>query len=207
MKKILKKTRVGWVYLLGITLMFGFSALALKEGDLSALSAGSQTVSQSSNQNEDKNDTSEKPSTATTKPVVTQTQNKDSQKVSAPQKTQNIVVQTSNTQQGQPTVETVIPAKKDTVEMDITGLGKYTVEVRAGDTAFDALKRAASQNGLPIRYKIYSFGMMVTGIGAKESQGTYYWGLYYNGSYSMVGSSDLLIKDKDIIEWRYESWL
>lgn len=215
MNKILKKTRVGWVYLLGIALMVGFSVLSLKEGDLGVLSAGNQTVSQNSAQgagsvNEDKKNASEKAPTTATKPASTQTQNKDIQKsvVSQGSQAQNTTIQATNSQQGQTVaVEPVVPVKKDTVEMDITGLGKYKVEIKEGDTAFDALKRAASQNVFPIGYKIYSFGMMVSKIGSNESQGTYYWALYYNGGYSMVGSSDLLIKDKDIIEWRYESWM
>ena len=211
MKKVLKRAKMGWVYLFGIALMVGFSTLLLKGGDIGASGVNKEVVEQESTKTTDtaikgisSSDISNvnKPAVqnqgvkSQTKPAVGATAQAQNQ----PQSQPNQLAQTS-------VAETVIPAKKDTVQMNITGLGKYTVEIKAGDTAFDALKRAASQNGFPIGYKVYSFGMMVSKIGSNESQGTYYWALYYNGSYSMVGSSDLLIKDKDIIEWRYESWM
>jgi len=94
-----------------------------------------------------------------------------------------------------------------TASIAITGLGTFNkVAIKDGDTAMDVLRKVANENGFIIKYKKYSFGIMITAIGGKKAKGTYYWALYYNGSYSNVGASELKILNNDTIEWRYESW-
>ncbi|PIZ00565.1 hypothetical protein COY62_01860 [bacterium (Candidatus Howlettbacteria) CG_4_10_14_0_8_um_filter_40_9] len=96
--------------------------------------------------------------------------------------------------------------KKDTVQITIDGVGTFNIEFKNGDSAFDILKRASVENGFILDYESYSWGVMVTRIGNKDAQGTYYWAFYYNGAYAQVGASDQQVLKNDITEWRYESW-
>ena len=105
------------------------------------------------------------------------------------------------------TSATVVTKKeKSYVTFKSSGLGEYKIDYLDGDTAFSVLLRAAATQGVPIGYRQYSFGKMITQIGSQKAEGTYYWALYHNGQYATLGAEELEVNVNDIIEWRYESW-
>ena len=210
MKEIVWRVKKGWVYLLGIFLILNFVYLGLQESDIKASGVESnspQKENQSvSEDTESKNAGSQ--NTVTSSATPKNSKDEGSRKTSFKYVTKTIPVQTNTAAVTNQPVQTPVvpPVQKDSVDVKISGFGTYTVELKSGDTAFDALKRAASQNGFSLEYKVYSFGVMISKIGSTEAQGTYYWALYYNGGYSSVGASDLKLKNKDVTEWRYETW-
>lgn len=70
---------------------------------------------------------------------------------------------------------------------------------RDGATAFDLLKEAAR-----VEYKEYDFGVFVESINGVKPDDQHFWKLYYNGTESQVGASELQTKDGDVIEWKLE---
>lgn len=97
--------------------------------------------------------------------------------------------------------------EKSYVTFKITGINEeQKIEFLDGESSFDVLLRLAATKGIAVGYKQYSFGKMITRIGDIKAEGTYYWALYYNGNYSILGAEDLKVQDGDLIEWKYESW-
>ncbi len=97
-------------------------------------------------------------------------------------------------------------AKSESVTLAISSLGSYQLEINGTESAFLVLNKAAAKYDFSIGYQQYSFGKMITRIGAAKAEGTSYWALYYNGSYATKGAEELMLKDGDKVEWRYESW-
>jgi hypothetical protein len=93
-----------------------------------------------------------------------------------------------------------------TVNLFIESIGSYKVDWSNGDSAWDIMKKASAKYHFDMTYKIYPFGIYVMMIGDKKSEGNYYWSLYYNGSYSMQGASDLKVQANDEISWKYETF-
>ena len=214
MKKIVWRAQKGWVYLLGIILCLSFAYLGLQETEIKA--AGIENTLKQAQKQDVSAETEDK---AASSQNITASDSASVKGPKAPTKkttaykyvtTAVPVQQGANTVQNQTdgTGATVTPpaAPANTADVKITGLGVYTVEIKEEETAFDALKKAASKNNFSLKYETYSFGVMITKIGAVEAQGTYYWALYYNGGYSNVGASELILNNKDVTEWRYESW-
>jgi len=211
MKEIVWRVRNGWVYLLGICLILGVVAVGLQDSPIEAASGSSSVGSSNDTKQGDIGESTQTTSSQEKVPTTQPTKISTKKKVTTYKYVAtNVPSQTGAVTKSASSVQntTVTPplAPKDTMAVKITGLGTYTVEVKAGDTAFDVLKKAAAQNGFSLEYQVYSFGVMVSKIGATETKGTYYWALYYNGGYSSVGASDLAVKNKDVTEWRYESW-
>jgi hypothetical protein len=92
------------------------------------------------------------------------------------------------------------------VNLSIESIGNYKVDWSNGDSAWDIMKKASAKYHFDMTYKIYPFGIYVMMIGDKKSEGNYYWSLYYNGSYSMLGASDLKVQANDEISWKYETF-
>ncbi|MDO8507964.1 MAG: DUF4430 domain-containing protein [bacterium] len=213
MKEISWRVKKGWVYLLGICLILGVVAIGLQDSSMKAEGAQDPSVSSESTVTDSTEAKNEPVSTNTVpKKSENQPQNKPSGTKAKPVTTVREIqaggVATAQVQTVSAVAPTVVtPVQKDTVEMNISGLGTYKVEIAKGENAFQALQAAANQNGFIVEYKMYSWGNMITKIGASKAQGTYYWALYYNGGYSMVGASDLILKNNDKVEWRYESWM
>jgi len=114
----------------------------------------------------------------------------------------------------EPVVQTVTKTKtvyvkeapKKQATVTIKGVGSFTVEITAGETAFSLLKKAAAQNGFSLDYQQYDFGVFVTAIGGIVPAGNQYWAFYFNGQYSMVGASDQPIASGDTTFWQLESF-
>lgn len=113
----------------------------------------------------------------------------------------------------EPAILTKVITKTETREVEknqavlvIENVGSFKIDIENGDTAFNVLKKAASQNGFNITYDEYSFGVFVTGIGGIKPTANQYWAFYYNGAFSNVGASAQEIKKGDTIFWQLASW-
>lgn len=83
----------------------------------------------------------------------------------------------------------------------------YSLKIKEGSSAYDLMNQLKNQ-GLSFSATEYSsLGFFVTEInGVKEDRKkTTYWTLYINGKESTVGASQLILKEGDLIEWRYEN--
>lgn len=102
-----------------------------------------------------------------------------------------------------PTPTPTIEIKEATIKIE--NVGTYKVEIKAGDSTFSILKRAASQNGFAIAYDTYDFGVFVTSIDGIKANNSQFWAFYYNGAFSSVGASDQKISQDDVISWKLQS--
>ena len=95
--------------------------------------------------------------------------------------------------------------EKNQAQVIVDRAGKYSVDLQAGDTAFDVLKRASEQNNFALDYSSDpTYGAFINGINGIMPYNKYYWFFYYNGNSSMVGVSSQPISKGDVIEFRYE---
>ncbi|MFH1749843.1 MAG: DUF4430 domain-containing protein [bacterium] len=86
--------------------------------------------------------------------------------------------------------------------------GSYKIEVIDGiTTAFEVLEKASQRYGFAIEYIDYGgdLGKFITKISNIDtpSDYSYFWSLYYNGSPSQVGASNLILRIGDTVSWRY----
>lgn len=96
--------------------------------------------------------------------------------------------------------------EKNQAVVTIENIGSFRVDLQENENAFTILKEASTQNGFPLEYQEYSFGVFITSIGGIKPSGNQYWAFYYNGKYSMVGASDQKINKNDTTFWRLESF-
>ena len=66
-----------------------------------------------------------------------------------------------------------------------------------------ACSPASQTGGFSIDVTWYSFGPYIHTIDGVSDSG-YYWGLYHNGEYSMIGAGDLQLQDGDVVLWKLE---
>jgi hypothetical protein len=78
------------------------------------------------------------------------------------------------------------------------------IVVKNDTSAYAATITASRANNFSIEVTWYSFGPYLHTIDG-VSNDNYYWGLYHNGNYSMVGAGDLQLQDDDVILWKYEA--
>ncbi len=212
MKEKMKMLGKNWVYALGIVLIAAFALLFANSNKVLEMQAKSEQANSTQTTQTTKSGTGNQAAasgaaktTSTTKPSA---QNAPAQ-TNDESKTTTATAQAAAAGNKQ-TVSVAKDAVAQTATVKIDGLGSYSVPLKSGDTGFDILGRASSQNGFPIDYKMYSFGPMITKIGsiAAEDHVTWgtYWALYYNGAYSDVGAGDLKINNNDVTEWRLETW-
>ena len=57
--------------------------------------------------------------------------------------------------------------------------------------------------GFSVDVTWYSFGPYIHTIDS-VSDDSYYWGLYHNGEYSMIGAGDLQLQDGDVVHWKLD---
>lgn len=100
-----------------------------------------------------------------------------------------------------------IKLEQKIANLSIEGVGDYQVDWQENDTAWTIMLRAAAKYHFVMSYQKFAIGIYISRLGDKDTQGTYYWSLYYNNAYSMLGVSDLKIQPNDKISWKYESWM
>ncbi|MCH7951516.1 DUF4430 domain-containing protein [Patescibacteria group bacterium] len=75
--------------------------------------------------------------------------------------------------------------------------------VPAESTVYGALEHVAREEGLAIDSQQYDFGIFVKAIGGKESLAERAWIYIVNGESGDVAADKKVVRDGDLIEWRY----
>ncbi len=98
------------------------------------------------------------------------------------------------------------PVEEKIKAVMIIGGVKYDIAVKPGSSAHDVLNLLKLENKVNFSGKNYAeLGFFVEEInGLKNDPAGKNWVYYVNGSPAQVGSSNYLIKNNDIIEWKYE---
>jgi len=106
-----------------------------------------------------------------------------------------------------PAVEKIAVADfKITLEI---GDKKYQAEVKPESTAYDLMKILQTTRGLKFSAKEYAgMGALVEEIdGIKNDlKANKFWIFYVNGESSPVGASSYVLKNNDVINWKYEAY-
>lgn len=102
-----------------------------------------------------------------------------------------------------PTVSTPTPESKTTINLDFGDGKTIKADVITGETAFDALKKAADSNQLELKTKQYDFGVFVQAIGDKENTKELAWIYFVNGKSGEVAADKYILKAGDVLEWKY----
>ncbi len=82
----------------------------------------------------------------------------------------------------------------------VYGVVEQTLYADSGSS----LVLAFAENNVPVKYRDFSFGKMVVGIGDLEPSGNEYLAIYANGSYADRGVSDILVYDGLVVEFKVE---
>lgn len=74
-----------------------------------------------------------------------------------------------------------------------------------GENLFVLTKDKLSEEGIKLDYETYAgLGEFITQIGDKKSGANgRYWQYWVNGNYAQVGASSHIVKNDDIIEWKF----
>ena len=87
----------------------------------------------------------------------------------------------------------------------IAGAKNYSLSVPVGSTVYDAMNMLASSTNFSFSATLYSgLGYFVDEINGIKNQNGSYWTLYVNGTYSNVGASTYVLRNGDIIDWKYQ---
>ncbi|MDD3480604.1 MAG: DUF4430 domain-containing protein [Patescibacteria group bacterium] len=183
-----------WLYCLAIILMLAFLAIYLNQNKV--LGENTETTSGEVVAAEEEVKSNKEKAMTQEEPKIAKEETKETSASPTTEKPKRV----------EETEKVVTPAKKY-ITFRADGLPEYAVEYIEGDTAFTVMLRLAATKNVTVGYKQYDFGKMVTQIGDKKAEDTYYWALYVNGGYAIVGVEDLAANDGDVIEWRYESWM
>ncbi|MBI4778871.1 DUF4430 domain-containing protein [Candidatus Falkowbacteria bacterium] len=83
---------------------------------------------------------------------------------------------------------------------------KYETEVKPDSSVYDLMILLKTENKINFSGKNYSgLGFFIEEInGAKNDSAGKNWLYYINGQPAQIGASNYLIKNNDIIEWKYE---
>lgn len=106
------------------------------------------------------------------------------------------------------------PAAEQQVKADITarleiGDKTYQAKVKADSTAYDLMKILQSDLDLKFSAKEYAgMGALIEEIdGVKNDvKANKFWIFYVNGQPSQVGVSGYVLKNNDVISWKYEAY-
>ena len=86
---------------------------------------------------------------------------------------------------------------------NVTSVSYNNVVVKNDTSAYAATILASQTGGFSVDVTWYSFGPYIHTIDGVSDDG-YYWGLYHNGEYSMIGAGDLQLQDGDVVLWKLE---
>lgn len=179
-------------------------------------SANYSNVTNNQNQVSKKKEDNNKTLTSTSIVTIAESAASTKTTTSDPSPTQTPTANSTPLQQPTPTLTPAPPAQTQTqetkpeqkiVNLSIQGVKDYQVDWQDNDTAWTIMLRAAAKYHFAMSYQKFAIGVYISRLGDKDAQGTYYWALYYNGSYSMQGVSDLKVQSNDTISWKYEGWM
>jgi len=124
------------------------------------------------------------------------------QPVATTTSTKEKIIQSEKSEQAQ--IVSAPAEEKIKVVMLINGF-KYEAAVKPGGSAYDLMNSLKMENKMNFSGKDYaSLGFFVEEInGVKNNPAGANWLYYVNGQPAQVGISNYLIKNNDIIEWKY----
>ncbi len=104
--------------------------------------------------------------------------------------------------------KSLTPAQKSYVDLSIEfeegSVRTYEdIEIKADDTPYSVLASKMAETGSEVKTKKYDFGLMVEEIDGTASSDTYFWSYLVNGQMGNVASDKYILKDKDVVEWKY----
>ncbi|MBZ9569643.1 DUF4430 domain-containing protein [Patescibacteria group bacterium] len=73
-------------------------------------------------------------------------------------------------------------------------------------TVFDLLKKVTEENNLELSFKESpGLGVFIESIDnvANDFENNKWWQYWVNGEYAQVGASNFILKDGDLVEWKY----
>ena len=86
---------------------------------------------------------------------------------------------------------------------------KYLLQLPDKSTAYDAIKQLADAKKITMTTKEYSsmgyFIEEINGIKNNNQTGEY-WGYYINGKTAQLGASSYILKNNDLITWKYAKY-
>ncbi len=80
---------------------------------------------------------------------------------------------------------------------------KIDINLDSDISALDGLNMLAESQNLDLITKQYDFGTLVESIAGLESSSSKAWIYFINGESASVGADQYILKDKDIVEWKY----
>lgn len=80
---------------------------------------------------------------------------------------------------------------------------KIDINLDSDINALDGLNMLAESQNLDLITKQYDFGTLVESIAGLESSSSKAWIYFINGESASVGADQYILKDKDIVEWKY----
>jgi len=107
-----------------------------------------------------------------------------------------------------------VPAAKELITADFKvkleiGDKIYQAEIKPDGTAYDLMKNLQATQGLKFSAKEYAgMGALIEEInGVKNDiKANKFWIFYINGKSSPVGVSSYVLKNDDVINWKYEAY-
>ncbi|OHA17081.1 MAG: hypothetical protein A3G52_01585 [Candidatus Taylorbacteria bacterium RIFCSPLOWO2_12_FULL_43_20] len=90
-------------------------------------------------------------------------------------------------------------------QMEVGDLS-YDISSLLGSSLYEAMKKYQSESAnFSFKAKYFpGMGYFIEEINGKKSEGGGYWTLYINSKESVVGASQYIIKEGDLIKWNYE---
>lgn len=87
------------------------------------------------------------------------------------------------------------------------GNGKTTsyerVLIDSKSSVYSILSKKMSETGSVVTTKSYDYGVMVDSINGFKSSNEYFWGYSVNGQVATVAADKYVLKNGDVIEWKY----
>ncbi|MDO8592723.1 MAG: DUF4430 domain-containing protein [bacterium] len=106
----------------------------------------------------------------------------------------------------QPPIVSAPAEEKIKMAIIINGIN-YETEIKVGSSAYDLMNNLRQENKISFSGKNYAeLGFFAEEInGVKNNPSGENWLYYVNGQPAQVGISNYIIKNNDIIEWKYEN--
>ena len=103
---------------------------------------------------------------------------------------------------------TITPQQKSFAGLFVNfGNGKIkayeAVEINTNETAYSLLLKKMNETGSPIITKKFNQGIMVESIDNISASSSYFWSYSVNGQAGTLAADKYILKDKDLVEWKY----
>lgn len=124
---------------------------------------------------------------------------------SIPQTVTPIQQQTKNELQRASSTPTDYPLPTSDFPILSVGTSTYTLNSHENETLMEAMRALSTISSFTFDGHEYTgLGFFVTTINGKKAADGFNWMLYVNGTPAEYGASSFIIKNKQLIEWRYE---